>query len=831
MSKKSNRPTTSSDDYISYLNEADCWQIIEEFLENEFQAKNLQRKVTTSADKYRYNFKAMEKGKSVSRQATVYMNPCALDHQYKIPVIVPFVGEKKPIALKELLERVSPSWTEKSLQGWAEANEREKKQHIISPEEAAAREEKRKREREKADRLAQIKARDNYLNALVGTTFSQYVHLASKAQQHPSFHQFQRVKTPEKHPYIIKKQLEVNDRTGFLIVTPNLPSLNQLIKFAESDKFSMPKNEYAATSKDLVEKLKSLGGEYKTNTYIHEHNVREGIGIIESHDINGTVLSLQRILTKKFDGKDKYALTGTLTEGAMRCFDYENKIRNPNYQPNHIVINEGWASGETIDMAMHQDPQTMVVIAWSANQIAKVTELLGDKYPKAHITLAADNDIKSFVEANEKEPENHHLVKNTGIEAVISTYLTSKHANRISIITPPLPVSYEKNNISDFDDIRVNYGFDKVVEVLNKQFAAAADRAKAGVNEAEHYIKYYNEQAKHFANKHGITLNGIGKELGDIQFTGEPAQPAHEAIAEAKTEVKQTPQNTAASQPAQAAPQSEIALDTEPEPAMAYLSFEGLMRVDSINPRVKTDFDHQTELQAELLCLANQGKQPGITQEMQIQSSEPREIPFINPAVMTALLYESHLNTRISAYVDNALDRDEIVNALKQQPIEQDKASRLISAIIDPVMGEHVPKELEKVIHQYSNSTFYQDLKDIQQVISENHVYAAGEAHHFIKEAQQNVATQMISTHYDKGVDDELTQEIISKDILNQDLPVKQTFFKELRSCLRSLGETDEKWISQVKETLYESQHLASAIPEPTRVAAPKQDDTPSPGM
>lgn len=821
---------TSNQDYVSYLTQSECEQIMSEYLQREHSATEIQLSYRDDG-KHRIKYKNSNGSR---KSGTFYMNNCAKDQRYCAPVLIPFAhGSSETVSLKSMLEVVSNHWQEASVERWQEASKSDEKKEAKPVSEA---EQKRQQALiDEQNRIAQFEAaKKGYQSRLVGTAICQYFYLTAQAHQHPAHHEHQKVKEPNKHPYNVRKHITLNSSDEFLILSSHVPNVNQLVKFINSDKFDMPQNQYGFKAKDVEEKLLSLhkNGEFNIHEYITEHNLKDGIGIIPSHDIHGTVLNLQRIYLKKFDGVDKFNIFNAITHQAMHTFDSQQKVNNPNYQPKHIVLTEGWATGKSINDSIKNNPENMVVVGWTANQLPVIAETLLNHYPNAHLTIAADNDIKSFVNAPEKDANALAVIKNTGLEAAITTYQSSEHKHRISIITPdinyrpPHEVDASKGIKSDFDDIRLSHGKQKLEAELKQQFEAAADRISQGISEADHYIAIYNAQAKHFSDLHLLPLRGIGAKLGDLMF-----DPLDKSVT-LEERKKMREERLATASPAQPASVPVSENEEPPLPAMNYLPIEGLMRVE-INPAIKTDYDKKLEQQISLIHRAELGMVASTAQDQAHLKTidDKRPIPMVDPVLLTTLVYENHLHNHLSHYISNANDRDDIIQKLNQSQTEIDNPSRFISAILDPIMGEHIPKELERVLDQYVNSPIYQSLKEIKAIVSENHINVSAESQNFIQKTQAEIAREVIANNYHKGVDDEITQAIIDKDIIHQDIATKQLFFKELRSCLRSLGQNDEPWLNHVKEMLYESQHLASAFSKPNLVQdTPKpSSDSPSP--
>lgn len=819
MGTSQKRRTTSAQEYVSYLTQSECEEIMSEYLSKEFSAGAIKFDYRDGG-KNRVGYKS---GTGSRKTGTFYMNSCPTNPQYFVPVLIPFAhGQSESVSLKTMLNTVSKHWQDLSKERWVDANSAtDGPQKTLSDAE-------RKRIQQEIDeknKVAQLEAaKKEYLSRLVGTAVSQYFYLTAKAQQNPAFHTNQTVREADKHPYVVNKKMQLNESDDFLILSTHVPSMKQLLKFIESEKFDLPKNDYNFKRADVAQKLTALqeADQFKINDYFSNFNIRDGIGIIRSHDIHGTTLNLQRIFLKKIDGVDKFNIYNAITHKAMHTFDMEQKVLNPDYQPRHIILTEGWATGKSINDATKHNPQNMVVVGWTANQLANVAEALLERYPNARLTIAADNDIKSFITAHEKDAGALAVVKNTGIEAAISTYQNSKHQDRISIITPDIPYDLDlrKGNKSDFDDIRMSYGQETLKQVLKDQLTAAADRIKNNVNEAEYYIDFYNKQADHFSKLHLLPIKGIGQKLGDVTFDPLDASVSLEERARLRS-TQATQQQDA--QAAVKAPVNATA-EAEPElPPMNLLSFEGMMRVE-VNEALKTEFDRNLELQISLIHRAEEGLHASTAQDQQYLHTvdDKRPIPLVDPALLTSLVYQNHLQQHLALYIDNSADRDEILQKLQQDQPKSDKSSRLLSAIIDPVMGEHIPQEIEKLLDQYVNSPIYQNLNEIKQIISENHITLSLQSQQLIQKTQAEITREVISNNYQIGVDDEITKAILDKDIINQDISTKQVFYKELRSCLRSLGHQDEAWLKNVKEVLHESQHLASAFSKPNQIAEKK---------
>lgn len=119
-----------------------------------------------------------------------------------------------------------------------------------------------------------------------------------------------------------------------------------------------------------------------------------------------------------------------------------------------MAVCEGYATGMSIRIALGAD--VPVYVAFDAGNMVKVAHILRTLYPKPHLLVCADNDLKT----------KHNPGIKAGFKAI-------KRMHNSSIIYPIFAVGDIKN--SDFNDLHVQYG----ITVLTRQFAGVKQAFKA----------------------------------------------------------------------------------------------------------------------------------------------------------------------------------------------------------------------------------------------------------------------------------------------------------------------------------------------------------------
>jgi putative DNA primase/helicase len=168
--------------------------------------------------------------------------------------------------------------------------------------------------------------------------------------------------------------------------------------------------------------------------------------IIPLNDNEGQIRSIQYIsvgsdgtIYKSFhtggETKGNYFVIGNITNG----------------QP--FYVSEGYATGAS----PHEAVGIPVVVAFYSGNISPVIDNLRKLYPESKITILADDDRNTFIEKG----------INPGKEAA------EKASNQYGchFILPEFPDDFMINGKrpTDFNDLHVHFGLDKLKEILNKQ--------------------------------------------------------------------------------------------------------------------------------------------------------------------------------------------------------------------------------------------------------------------------------------------------------------------------------------------------------------------------
>ncbi len=163
-------------------------------------------------------------------------------------------------------------------------------------------------------------------------------------------------------------------------------------------------------------------------------------------DLNGTLVSVQRILATPYQGKDKYFIKGTDKKGNFCLIgDFEPL-------PKQVLLTEGYATAATLWQAIG----CPVVVCFDAGNIALVIAKLRDELPNTRFIIAADNDEKGIkcaksaakrfqcewvapnfmqLEVSEKDNDFNDLARLIDLETV--RYQLEQ------VINHPMPVNHE----------------------------------------------------------------------------------------------------------------------------------------------------------------------------------------------------------------------------------------------------------------------------------------------------------------------------------------------------------------------------------------------------
>lgn len=805
----------ASKKYISMLTLEECCTVF-----NYWIADNL--KATTQLQiKKHSNNQVKATFKVGTEHCTATIRPNYNEFGYCDAVLMAYYkGHATPTHIKRAVEDVGgPSrdtneWLSLSFERWKniekdlEPTQRKAKER--SPEEVQA-EHKANEERIK---LAEFETnKSEYLERLPGATVAQYTYLAAKALQDPIHHEKQMVKTPETHPYNIRKGFGAPE--DFLIMPNHIPKTSQIIQFLESDKFRMPKNDYGFTKDDIINKIKDPATDFKISDYITEHDLKNGVGLLPSMDVMGAVTNVQKFLPQPLhDGVDKIFMKQAIARDSYYVFGHQEKL-GTDYNPKNIIITEGWATGMSIEKKFNSKvDNAMVVIAWNAGQLKNAVETFANQYPKSNIMIAADNDVKSFVYANEKTGIDLDLIKNTGIKCAIEAYATNPQSqNRISIITPNVDfINFDKKlGLSDFNDIDMVLGPEKFSENIGLELRLAAQRRKNGIPETAHLVDLYNSQAKHYAELHGIPLKGITPEgsLDEVKFVPE-------ALIQKQKEVE-----------LQAEQKIDNAID-----GMTTSLMNDFFRVE-INDDIKTDFDRKLEESARIITqgrIEHPEVNNIVANTLAPTVNAPKEQPMVDPVALTAVLYQSHLLNEFSQ-LNNSNSKTEMLQILEQEPQTLNGASKIMQAMFDPTISEHIPGMIDKVIDQYKETPFYNDLNEIKSFINDDYIVMSSETMQFLKDTQREVSNQFILEYQHLGLDEEVAHKLLSQEISEKPIEMKREFFRELRDTLSTLGPSDQTWLQDVKNMLLESKSMAAQveIQAPAKTAVKEEELSCSP--
>jgi phage/plasmid primase-like uncharacterized protein len=175
----------------------------------------------------------------------------------------------------------------------------------------------------------------------------------------------------------------------------------------------------------------------------------------------GTMVAFQRILDKPITikGKTQGKLTTVTTEsdalkGAVHIFgDLVNGQR--------IIVGEGYA---TVASAMLAKNATSGVMAYSANNLKEVADILRRNYPESELYILVDNDHATCQKGE----------GNAGMLAAISILRKHHSSGKVKCYVPTFDgmSSESQHSSSDFNDIHVKLGLSEV----SKQVGATSNR-------------------------------------------------------------------------------------------------------------------------------------------------------------------------------------------------------------------------------------------------------------------------------------------------------------------------------------------------------------------
>lgn len=791
--------------YVSMLTLEECVEVFNTWIQDKLKATSGIKLKKFGSDKVKGEFFI---GKTKST-ATITMNYnelgyCdAVMHAYHR-------GHADPVHIKRAIEhyggtdRASNKWIQLSFERW---KERQNPNHSRAPKTVAPADDTANiaaNEKVQAEIQFQIDKRD-YLDNLPGAAVAQYIYKAAQALTAPEYHQNQVVKKPEQHKYIIKKGFV--DPKDFFILPNHIPSTNQILKFIESNKFDMPSNPYGFTANDIVERIKNPPASvdpivpppepFDPKRYITPKDIALGVGVMPSMDLHGVITNIQKYLVEPLaNGTDKIFGKEAIVRGSFYVFDHETKLKE-GVQPKTVLITEGWATGyslnETLKAAQSND--VLVVVPWNAGQVKNAVKVCSEHYPSSNIMIAADNDAKSFHYANESDPKDYKLIRNTGLQVAIDAcHKFPELSNRLSIIVPP--VNHESANgaapLSDFNDIENSYGKEYLHQCVVKEIVAAVNRRQNGIEETPRLIDIYNSQVKYFSEHHSIPLH-------PIQATGELSKDPYipETVIKAENEAR-------------------IKVELEEDELINQMASSASIDFFNVevNSDIKSDFDKKMEQSARFFGGAN-NQEPEVTNvvanTLAPTIDAPAEQPIIDPATFTAVLYQSHLFNSFSK-IQELDNKQEMLAALEAKPMSMDAANKVMQAMFDTTINPHLPAIIGSVMDDYKNQSFYRDLAEIKALMDDNYIQLNDESMKFMQDTQREVSNNFIMHNQHKGFDDEIAHKLVSQEISEQPIEAKRALFVELRDTLKNLDSGDEAWLQQIKETLLESKQVANNI-------------------
>lgn len=781
--------------YVSMLNLDECKEVFNYWIMDKLKATSELVITSVVGDKAKCKFKIK------NEDCTAVIRTNYNEFGYCNAVLFAYhKGVAEPVSIKRAVDHAGgPSfetneWMKLSYDRWKSlngGNNQPKNRKIEKKEKTAA---DLLKEKEEEARLQFLADKADYLDRLPGAAVAQYLYRAAVSLQDPIHHSNQVVKTPQQHPYPIKKGFE--NPKDFLIMPTHTPNLKQILKFIKSGVFQMPSNPYGFTAEDVALRIEDPKTEFDLKNYTNDIDVSTGVGIMPSMGLDGVITNIQKYLVQPLqNGTDKIFAKQAIVRGSFYIFDHERKL-NSDWQPKNILITEGWATAKPLDRLFnkHAD-ETLVVVAWNAGQIKNAVRQCADFYPKSNLMIASDNDVKSFIHANEKDPSELHLVRNTGIQSAIDAYHSNPDlAHRLSIITPNINHETHLNSKcpSDFDDIESMYGHEAIKANVAQEIQAAVKRRAAGIPETNHLVDMYNQQVEFCSNHHNIPLHKITA-TGSLE--AEPYVPAKLA------------------QERQLAADNALKQEDDLINQMAAMPTADFFNV-AVNDEIKSDFDKKMDESAKIIngaALAEPSASNVVTNTLAPTIDAPAEQPIVDPNAFTMVLYQSHLMNTFSK-IQELDNKQEMLTALESDVVTMDSANKMIQAMFDPTISPHIPNMLDNVIENYKDLPIYEDLSQIKTILDEDYLKLNDESLQFIQNVQRDVVNSIVFNHQHQGLDDEIAQRVVSQEISQQPLELKKEFYRELRDTMRNLGESDEKWLQSVKDVLIESKQAATAM-------------------
>lgn len=655
------------------------------------------------------------------------------------------------------------------------------------------------------------------MSRMPGVVVAQYAYLSAVAHIDPAFHHGQKVQSIDTHPYIQKKGFDIDqDKDDIYIISKNSPTNEQVIKFMESEHFVVPKNKFGIDKQEVIDLIKSLESEFSYNKYISKNEIKSGIAIVPSRDPEGIVTNLQKFLTEKLkindkDSVDKIFLPQAIVRGSAHIFNYAEKTHE-SYQPKNIFIEEGWATGRTINSAVKNDPDSMVVVCWNAGQIKNTTDAYLNKYPEANITIVADNDCKSFFHMNEKTPQDLERVKNTGLHAAIETYANFKdEQSRIGIIIPRINyTTYTANkDLSDFNDIEMKHGLNKAIDEFSIELNKLFERKQAKTPESDRLVKLYNEQAQHFSNLYNLEVRGVDPEGNLNTLTIKPV--AQDKSLDTSLTLK-APEVTPTPEPS-------IKVEVVDELAMPFQQDVDLSSFFNkpVNNDIKTDFDKKMEEGIALLV----GRKTPASEQLQQTITEPSpkdlvvnnfnpnledapaQQPIINPADFTLMLYQNSLIMQY-AEITNEQNKEKMMEALDDNVHSMSGALRTLNLLLDKTTLPHISNSIDKVLGDYQDKPFYNDLVQIKGFASEHFIQKNAVDMKALKDFHKSVSEVYLSNNKEKGFDSEVAAKMVQSAVSRRPIEEKREFYRIFVDSLKNLN-SDSAWLKDVSSTLQNS--------------------------
>ena len=647
----------------------------------------------------------------------------------------------------------------------------------------------------------------DYLSRLKSVAVAQYSFLLAKAMKDTVYHFGQKAQHIQDTRYIKKKNFTINQDVEDIYIMPKekVPTLELMRKFVKSDHFKIPNNEYSFNKNDVLKLFDS----FNLRDYFHDSDLKDGIPIFPSRNRDGVIVNIQKNLNTPIvnrDGSttDKLFLPNAPTDDSCYIFNYHKKLENnPSYQPKTILINEGWATGRTINPLVEKDPLTLNVVAWSAVQVEKTLKNYLERYPQALIILVSDNDCKSFFKMNTKEGDQAKLdrVINTGLITSLRAYNNNiEDQHRIGVIIPRINYKKLTNDkiLSDFNDIENSYGQDVVKNEITSELTKLYERKANQINEADRIVKLYNQQAQYFSNKYGLSVNGIDLDanLGAVKIT---------------------PQETERQEVVSLNKQSENQNNQPNDKVQTYSS--GFFDVP-INENIKSAVDREIERSISVVVDHNPAPVSNIplshediqqltaTNHIAPHNNAPSNQPLLDPAIFTLVLHQNILISQFSDIGKNQ-SKDDMMNALDRNIESMNNTLRTLNILIDESMLKHVPKTLDKYIEKYKDQPFLSDLVEIRSFANEQFIQKSALDIAKLQDFHKTTTEIFIDAHKENGLDGEVVKKMGMAAISKKPIEEKRVFFKHFIQALDALNVDNSKWLSEVMETLNKSVGMA----------------------